>query len=369
MKELVFFYIRRHFKNKITILINIVIFIAMFFIFNMDLFLQINNELIIYCDNTTTNIYHDLQQIQTKNHFEFSNSQQDYVLHYDAQLKLICKKQLSNEQIESIQNDLDEILKEEYISEHPYLKEYFSYINHFEICVEQNNTNEFIVILSTIIYFLIVNYSSTTASDLVYEKSTSILDTILTNVRAKQHLISKLIIGYLLPLIQIIIVGFEFILNYLIRYNIDKLEGMKNIMTNYIGISVPNVSNISIGTILGIFLLVISGLLLIQTSLLFLVSGFTNSDQATSLIGFIQVIMLIIYYSWIMFIDSSIMNSIMVKILSFIPFLSTLIAPCRIIMNSSSLVEIMIVIISNIGLILLFVNKLEVVYKTNLMKK
>ena len=73
----------------------------------------------------------------------------------------------------------------------------------------------------TSIYFMMLSYSSVIANEVVYEKTSKILELILTSVSAKTHFISKMLIGWLTIMIQTLLTGGIIALWILIRNSYD----------------------------------------------------------------------------------------------------------------------------------------------------
>ena len=85
-----------------------------------------------------------------------------------------------------------------------------------------------IFVFVTGIYFMMISFVSTVASEVVHEKATKTLELILTSVDAKIHFIAKVLVGWFVILIQSILTLSYLIFALCIRNIYDQGTGLVN---------------------------------------------------------------------------------------------------------------------------------------------
>lgn len=176
------------------------------------------------------------------------------------------------------------------------------------------------------------------------EKTTRGMEIIISNVSPKTHFAAKVIAGNLFILIQGILLLFFGFLGLLIR----KLIGGNNIVNgfgNEIGDTINKMMQTSLGSKL-VYIIPLTLILMILTFIAYsllagiLASMTTNMEDFQQLQTPIMIISLIGYYLAIM--AGMFEGSFFIKALSFIPFISAILAPSLLVLGQIGLIEIII---------------------------
>ena len=373
MKQLLKFNISRKFKNKITIVINILLIVVMYFVFHLDYFFSSDTQIKnVYLDSTTSkyiNYYLSDSDLSFNYLLENGKVDQDSViLHYDEGFSIISQKSLNEETVKDIENDLKRVLEKEYLHHHLYLQQYVDEYKNIELtCLITNeDKSELLSTLITIVYFLILSYGTLISNEAIYEKGSRILEVLMTNISAKEYVKSKIISGYLIPLIQFGLVSIYVFINFLIRYRQDKLVGLMEV----IGIAEENINlnyEISFRSIILSLILIFLTLITVQIFFLFITASFTSSDDANGFQSLIYVVMLVCYYLMIIYLDESNINSKICIILSYFPLFSSILMSYRLITGSAFTIDVVICCSICIGVLLLMINIGMPRYKNNIL--
>ncbi|MBQ2946633.1 MAG: ABC transporter permease [Bacilli bacterium] len=176
------------------------------------------------------------------------------------------------------------------------------------------------------------------------EKSTKSMEIIISNVSPKTHFASKIIANNLFILMQVVLM----IIYAMVGIGIRKVIGGDNII-NGIGTEVSNMFNMILNGSLGeklvpiiIFTIILMILTFIAYSLLagILASMTTNAEDYQQVQGPMVIILLIGYY--LSMIAGMFEGSVLIKILSFFPFVSAILSPSLLVMGQIGVVEIII---------------------------
>ena len=229
--------------------------------------------------------------------------------------------------------------------------------------IDTTKQNLIFVVITTI-YFMMLSYSSMIANEVVYEKTSKILELILTSVTAKTHFISKMLIGWLTIMIQTLITGVIIMGWLVIRLNYDDGSGLmvfayklgllnepllkfKDLLL-YLNID----STVLIALALSLVFLIL-GILLLQMIMVIVSSFVNNIEESSNIQAPCYLILLAIYYFAISINTPYHMSEGMGYYLSFVPFFSMLFMPCRLLIQNIASYEIMISLVFAIIAILL----------------
>ena len=211
----------------------------------------------------------------------------------------------------------------------------------------------FIVITS--IYFMLLSFSTAVANEVVNEKTSNVIEVILTSVSHKEHYYSKLLIGWFTMLSQLVIHGFGLIFWLMVRVAFDSGRGMLQLLYRWKWISIQyhsidewlrsfNIGITEISTVILCAIFLMLGILLVQL-LMVLVSVHINSiEEAAAIQGPFYLGMLIVYYMAIFINSSEQLNQGWGYLFSYTPILSMLFMPSRLlstnVMNSELLLSL-----------------------------
>ncbi|MEA5018411.1 MAG: ABC transporter permease [Erysipelotrichaceae bacterium] len=381
MKHLVAFSLKRRFNNKAVIFLNILLIIMIGTgLFVDKVLLMINPDmfepLVVYIDE---NLY-DKKEL-------FSNNEK-------IELKLYQNQEIDNNTyilkndgiewvVESIYPMSIENTHKIYQMIHNYTQEHARLFIDSELITLSESLTSFnltnktkadniidttkqnlIFVVITTIYFMMLSYSSMIANEVVYEKTSKILELILTSVTAKTHFISKMLIGWLTIMIQTLITGVIIMGWLVIRLNYDDGSGLmvfayklgllnepllkfKDLLL-YLNID----STVLIALALSLVFLIL-GILLLQMIMVIVSSFVNNIEESSNIQAPCYLILLAIYYFAISINTPYHMSEGMGYYLSFVPFFSMLFMPCRLLIQNIASYEIMISLVFAIIAILL----------------
>lgn len=363
MNELLQFSLQRRLLNKTMIVWNCILFMIVGCFFFIDL----GMELFFPSMQEPYHIY-----IEEIGFYEYIKEQSNdqYVFHLDQEDKeekrVICKKE------EVIYQYTEQISLTLYLS-----KEYHEYkkilmyqeLQLDEYTVQQLETQELLIsvveneikgnngalsfLVITSIYFFLLSFSTMIANEIVYEKATKTLELILTSVSAKTHLHAKILTGWLYMGVQLLYASTSILIWFTLRNLYDKgvgfckfvnaLQVVPFFFTDFptiLSLLKEHVSMIPLFLVgLGILF---SGMLLIQLVLVFLSSFVTSLEEASSLQAPFYFVLVSIYYITMFLNDPYSLTYGIGYYLSFVPVFSMLLMPCRLLVASVSLLELVL---------------------------
>lgn len=225
--------------------------------------------------------------------------------------------------------------------------------------------------LLTMMYFIALGYLSALSSEIILEKSMKVLEIIVTFSSSKIHLLSKVISNWLTLFSQLFIIVSSFAMLVLLRLRFDDA---KRLITLYdklgIIIDIESISSLlqqlkinqelllKVG--MGLFFLVLH-LTMVQLILAIICSLVKNVEQANLINAPCYLALMGLYYLALYFNNETIINSIYCKLLSYLPIISILIMPLRIIVGNCTLVEMICCLWIDI-LIIIFIIKKGILY-------
>jgi ABC-2 type transport system permease protein len=199
--------------------------------------------------------------------------------------------------------------------------------------------NGFVVI--TMIYFFMLGFSSTVASEVVSEKTTNMLEMMLTSISYKEHFAAKIVIGWVTVFFQMVIWGSMFLFWVICRTIYDQGKGFYHFLYK-IGLNPKEYSTfiehlqtyivdynyLLLLTMSLLFLMI--GILIVQLVLLCVSIRIENIEESASVQAPFYLIMLLMYYGTLGINTYQHMQLGIGKYLSYIPGLSMLLMPLRI---------------------------------------
>lgn len=364
MKELIKFDIRRRFNNKTAIIVNILLFVMILCCFHIDYILQ--DEILIdtVLINTSLMEYQQLfvelsDEELTYKVSDKENQENEVILHLSENWQIITKYELDQNIRDRIINDIKKAVTKKYKLSHQFLSSFIDeYVNiNPEVIVKNKEIIDgSIVIVLAVSFFLIINYGCSSSNEIIIEKSSGVLNIILTNIDAKKHLLEKIIVSYIIFLIQIAIIIFQLLISYLIRFIQDGCSGLLLFANRFLIMSTESeVAGLTIEKIILLAIVMIFNLLLIQLIIILITSKYTNGQQMASFQGLLYVGLLIAYYL-IMIVSEQLIKSRLIKYLSYLPLFSMVFVPQRIInsniSNFSALIALILVLLAIIFLVI-----------------
>jgi len=198
-----------------------------------------------------------------------------------------------------------------------------------------------VFMILTSVYFMMLNFISVNSNEIIQEKSSNVLEFILTSVSPFQHFCAKILTGLITVLVQIGLSGGIFGLIMMARLNADQGQGLFALANKYFAL---DSSGITYETLLGLFkfdgsliikalfavIFLVLGLLIIQVLILILSARVKTIEEAGSIQGPFYLGLLGLYYlSLVLNTPSQLIKGLGV-ILSYVPISSMLLMGMRI---------------------------------------
>ena len=375
MKELIKFDLRRRFVNRTTIIVNILIFLLILCCFHIDYILQDETNIDTVLVDTSLIEYRQLfiEMSDDELTYKFSdkeNKENEVILHLNESWQIISKYEMGQKIKDRITNDIKKVVTKKYKSSHKFLSFFIDeYLNISPKVIVKNEEviDGSIVMILGISFFLIINYGCSSSNEIIVEKSSGVLSILLTNVEAKKHLLEKIIVSYIIFLVQLVIIIVQLLISYFIRFIQDGCLGLQLFISRYLIISTEgNVNELTIEKMILIAMIMIFNLLLVQLIIILITSKYTNGQQMAAFQGLLYVGLLIIYYL-IMIVSEQLIKSELIKYLSYIPLFSMVFFTQRIISSSINIFNSLIALLLVIGAIIILIIKFSDRYKRNLL--
>ncbi len=372
MKTLLKFSFKRRFLNKMTIFLQIMFIGVVMLVFYFDkvsefLNLDLNEPIPIYIEtNLRKSIVNEAEWEQKG--FKFTTNKDVIQISKDKEVYIISQVSdlFTQSQIHDLllRNHQKQKEMKSNTSVQTWLEDYQKIeVDFLELKQDQNQfKHQIIIIFLTSIYFMLLNFIAVNSNEIIMEKTSHMIPIILTNVKIRAHFLSKLIIGFVSVLFQIISsVGIIGLIGYS-RYQYDQGEGIVRLALKFFPINLDSfrldelfkllnlqwsdLNQILVG--LGFILL---GIFIIQLCILILSSRVKTMEEAASIQGPFYFILLIIYYLALSLNTTQSLSSGLGYTLSFVPIFSMLIMPMRLLTQHVMLIEILVSILFSISLI------------------
>lgn len=364
MKHLIHFSLSRRFKNKVTIILHMLMIILLFsFAFGDKIITKIfsNNEQV-------TNVYYD-------------DSVNDYIVYFNNDNDLFDFKPGYKENEINIKYNENWIIESEYpldvlsssqiklLIEDAVISKWLSAMSDqsatsvleniypnivekttskFGVSTDKQNISMFVI---TGIYFAMLSFSTMIANEVVYEKTSRVLELVLTSVSTTTHYLSKMIIGWLTVLIQLSLIGIEVALVVITRNYYDKGLGLIKMLQKYGFIKVEantfnefitaldiNVNLIWILFVSLIYLLL--GMVIIQTIMVCISSFIKSIEESSAIQAPVYLVLLVVYYIALALNSPSRLSEGMGYYMSLTPIFSMLFMPMRLLLLKVTIYEI-----------------------------
>jgi len=367
MKQLIQFSLKRRFLTKTSLVLQVLMFGILFSVINLDrisnLFkLNLDRNIQISTDESTMKQLLPLELWNTYG-FELISVEQSklgikindtgYLISSEYPIDLLIQAKL--------QQILLTLHQREYLNEHhESVGEMISYYENINITydvqhsVQLSQTKQnMIFMVITSIYFMMLNFAAVTSNEVILEKTSNLLEIILTSVSTSTHFISKLIVGWLSILIQAMITGGFAVILLWQRNNSDLGKGLLQLIAHFSLIPSDIVSFHGLIAYLEIdkqtivtfifgcgFLLL--GILLVQTVLVIASSRVKTMEEAGSIQGPCYILLLLMYYLTLSQNSVAKLSSGLGYLLSFVPFFSMLFMPARLLLQPVITEEILL---------------------------
>lgn len=377
MKDLIEFSIKRRFKNKVTIILHILVTTILFcFVFSdkiIDyLFVESHQPTKIYYDESVepyeghlkddSELYvfkrglnKDFINIKkndkwiVESEFELNPIEANHIrmLIEDA----VVSKWLSEMSDESIVTVLDAM--------YPEIEEVS--LSKVGVSVDKQNMSMFLI---TGIYFAMLSFSTMIANEVVYEKTSKVLELILTSVSTTVHYLSKMIIGWLTIIIQLASICLELVIVFVTRNYYDKGSGLLKMLKKYQLIHVEantfkeflkalDITGNLVWILMISLLYLLLGIIIIQTIMVCLASFIKSIEESSAIQAPVYIVLLIIYYLALAFNSPARLSEGLGYYFSMTPIFSMLFMPMRLLLINVSPYEIILGLVLNVMFLLI----------------
>ena len=396
-------------KSKWFIVVNIIILVVISALINMDSIIKLfggdfnNNEEILVIDNigvidTFKNVY-EINNKYLKSETKYSI--EEYKEGYDSAIEeikdtdkilividkdetnYITSKLITNSSMDTItytiiSNTLDSVKREEVLKSYNITKEMYekieSKVEVERIILDSENTDDnmltnlVVTIITMPFFFLTVYLVQMIGAEINEEKSTKSMEIIISNVSAKTHFISKIISSNVFVLIQGALLIIYCIIGIIIRYFVSgSIINSLPVELTTLGSTLSSsgiMDNIKIALPLMLLLLIIT---LFAYSIVsgVLASVTTNMEDYQQIQTPIVLILLAGFY--LSSLASIFKGSIFIKVASYLPFISSLLAPTMYTLGEFSLFDMLISILLMVVTILLLMKYGFRIYKVGIL--
>lgn len=396
-------------KSKWFIVVNIIILVVISALINMDSIIKLfggdfnNNEEILVIDNIgVLETFKDIYAINNEYlKSETKYSIEEYKEGYDSAIEeikdtdkilividkdetnYITSKLITNSSMDTItytiiSNTLDSVKREEVLKSYNITKEMYekieSKVEVERIILDSENkddnmlTNLVVTIITMPFFFLTVYLVQMIGAEINEEKSTKSMEIIISNVSAKTHFISKIISSNVFVLIQGALLIIYCIIGIIIRYFVSgSIINSLPVELTTLGSTLSSsgiMDNIKIALPLMLLLLIIT---LFAYSIVsgVLASVTTNMEDYQQIQTPIVLILLAGFY--LSSLASIFKGSIFIKVASYLPFISSLLAPTMYALGEFSLFDMLISILLMVVTILLLMKYGFRIYKVGIL--
>lgn len=396
-------------KSKWFIVVNIIILLVISALINMDSIIKLfggdfnNNEEILVIDNIgVLETFKDIYAINNEYlKSETKYSIEEYKEGYDSAIEeikdtdkilividkdetnYITSKLITNSSMDTItytiiSNALDSVKREEVLKSYNITKEMYekieSKVEVERIILDSENkddnmlTNLVVTIITMPFFFLTVYLVQMIGAEINEEKSTKSMEIIISNVSAKTHFISKIISSNVFVLIQGALLIIYCIIGIIIRYFVSgSIINSLPVELTTLGSTLSSsgiMDNIKIALPLMLLLLIIT---LFAYSIVsgVLASVTTNMEDYQQIQTPIVLILLAGFY--LSSLASIFKGSIFIKVASYLPFISSLLAPTMYALGEFSLFDMLISILLMVVTILLLMKYGFRIYKVGIL--
>lgn len=237
-------------------------------------------------------------------------------------------------------------------------------VNLHEIKDNLKNPGNMAALFATIfiMYFVLIFYSQIIMQDIAIEKGSKMLEFIFSSVRAGTYMAGKIFGTILAMLVHF---GIYVILG-LVGFAVIKFTGLYDKISSMLDLNISDLfKGINTHLVFEIVLFMVLGLILYIILSAMLGSLVQKQEDAGKMATPIMLIIMFCYFISISFVGSE--PNLFIKILSYIPFLSTFFMPMRLIYENASLFQGMIsLIILLVGIVLMYIIAARV-YKKNIL--
>lgn len=368
MKNLVSFYLKRRFLSRFALVLGVVIFVMCAVMAHADRIISRKAEVSVYLDPSCAEIKEQLKNRSSMYKDSIKGLTDCCVLSYEEGWVLSCCKEITDEVIKQVENDIRAVESDIYLRKADIVEKEFieRYRKSFTVRTENSRKTDISTVIVSVIFYLILTYSNLIANEIIYEKATHMLDMIMCAVGARVHFFSKILTAYLSLLIQGSWILRCRIFWLIIRFSEDHFRGLLEFSRDYVDLEGINMNTSSFVLMI---VLIVTGLLFIQIIMRTVTCMFRDSEEAATFQNTYYIVLVVLYYLSVIKGSPIDTNTAVSGVLSYVPIASMVFMPIRVVSGKANETDIIIATVITIGVIATAVELLLPQYKKLLLRK
>lgn len=213
--------------------------------------------------------------------------------------------------------------------------------NEKEITASEDATNMSLIVFLVPFFMLIVLLVQMIGAEINDEKTTRGMEIIISNVPAKVHLLTKIASSSIFVILQSLLLFTYSIIGILIHGGLSLGSGKSNIIGNLVeSLKISGTFDILLKGAPILIIIFLLSFFIYATLAGVLASMTTSAEDFQQLQTPLMIVLMLGYYIGIM--ASAFKGSIFIRIISYLPFLSSMVAPITYILGETSLIDLVI---------------------------
>ena len=213
--------------------------------------------------------------------------------------------------------------------------------NEKEITASEDATNMSLIVFLVPFFMLIVLLVQMIGAEIKDEKTTRGMEIIISNVPAKVHLLTKIASSSIFVILQSLLLFTYSIIGILIHSGLSLGSGKSNIIGNLVeSLKISGTFDILLKGAPILIIIFLLSFFIYATLAGVLASMTTSAEDFQQLQTPLMIVLMLGYYIGIM--ASAFKGSIFIRIISYLPFLSSMVAPITYILGETSLIDLVI---------------------------
>ena len=213
--------------------------------------------------------------------------------------------------------------------------------NEKEITASEDATNMSLVVFLVPFFMLIVLLVQMIGAEINDEKTTRGMEIIISNVPAKVHFLSKITSSSIFVILQSLLLFTYSIIGILIHGGLSLGSGKSNIIGSLVeSLKISGTFDILLKGAPILIIIFLLSFFIYATLAGVLASMTTSAEDFQQLQTPLMIVLMLGYYIGIM--ASAFKGSIFIRIISYLPFLSSMVAPITYILGETSLIDLVI---------------------------
>lgn len=213
--------------------------------------------------------------------------------------------------------------------------------NEKEITASEDATNMSLIVFLVPFFMLIVLLVQMIGAEINDEKTTRGMEIIISNVPAKVHLLTKITSSSIFVILQSLLLFTYSIIGILIHGGLSLGSGKSNIIGNLVeSLKISGTFDILLKGAPILIIIFLLSFFIYATLAGVLASMTTSAEDFQQLQTPLMIVLMLGYYIGIM--AAAFKGSLFIKVISYIPFLSSMVAPITYILGETSLIDLVI---------------------------